>query len=125
MVSEALGRGLTYKPWPCGRRFTNYDRKGSILTLPDYLRLVRGHTYTILPNGRMVKVPAALKQKVSAPAEVHDQEEGAEIMDVLRSLMEGRKLGGQNSGRTLQNFDRRPNFFTRQADLGGGDMAHF
>jgi hypothetical protein len=125
MVSEALGRGLTYKPGSCGYRFTNYDRKGTILRLPDDRRLVRGHTYTILPNGRMVKVPAALKQKVSAPAEVHDQEEGAEIMDVLKALMEGRKLDPGNSGRTLQNFDRRPNFFTRQADLGGGDMAHF
>ena len=125
MVSAALGRGRSYKPGFYGYRFTNYDRKGSILTLPDDLRLVRGHTYTILPNGRMVKVPPALKQKVSAPAEVHDQEEGSEIMDVLRSLMEGRKLDGGNSGRTLQNFDRRPNFFTRQADLGDGNMAHF
>ena len=125
MVSEALGKGLTYKPGPCGRRFTNYDRKGAIWRLPDDRRLVRGHTYTILPTGRMVKVPTALKQKVAAPAEVHDQQEGAEIMDVLRALMEGSKLDTGNSGRTLQNFDRRPNFFTRQADLGDGNVAHF
>ena len=64
MLFDALGRGLTYNPGPSGRRFTNYDRKGSNLPLHDDLRLLRRHTYTILPNGHMVKVPAALKQKV-------------------------------------------------------------
>jgi len=125
MVEAALGKGQTYKPGPCAYRFTNYDRKGAIWRLPDDERLQRGYTYTILPDGRMVKVPASLKQKVHAPSQVHEQKHGSEMVELLKSLMEGRKLPGGEENRQLINFDRRPNFFTRQADLGNGDVAHF
>ena len=125
MVAAALGRGQTYKPGPCAHRFTNYDRKGAIWRLPDDERLVRGYTYSVLPDGRMVKVPAALKQHAGAPSEIHDQKAGSEMVELLRALMEGKKLPGDSENRQMINFDRRPNFFTRQADLGDGNVAHF
>jgi hypothetical protein len=124
MVAAALGRKQNYRPGPCGYRFTNYDRKGAIWRLPDDRRLVRGYTYTILPDGRNVRVPTAQKQSVSAPSEAHDQKHGSEVMEMLQALMKGQKLPNDQN-RQMMNFDRRPNFFTRQADLGDGDHAHY
>ena len=95
------------------------------MTLPDDLRLQRGPTYGILPDGQMVKVPNSVKKQVYAPANGHDQKYGSEMMELLNALLEGRKLPSAEENRGMVNFDRRPNFFTRQADIGGGDAAHF
>ena len=43
---------------PCAYRFSDYLRLGSIYTLPDDLRLQRGPTLVILPEGREIEVPA-------------------------------------------------------------------
>ena len=125
MAARVARQGNTYRPGPLGYRFTNKERIGSILTLPDDLRLQRGPTYGILPDGQMVKVPNSVKKQVHAPANGHDQKYGSEMMEVLNALLEGRKPPSAEENRGMVNFDRRPNFFTRQADIGGGDAAHF
>ena len=125
MTARVARSGNTYRPGPLGYRFTNQDRKGSILTRPDDERLQRGPTYGILPDGKMVKVPTAVKADIVSPADMHDQQYGKEMTELLKALMEGRQLPDAQDNRGMVNFDRRPNFFTRQADIGGGHVAHF
>ena len=125
MAARVARQGNTYRPGPLGYRFTNMDRKGSILTLPDDERLVRGPTYGILPDGSMVKVPNAVKADIVSPADMHDQQYGNEMQEILKALMEGRQMPSAEDNRGMINFDRRPNFFTRQAHIGDGHMAHF
>jgi hypothetical protein len=125
MSARVARSGNTYRPGPLGYRFTNQDRKGSILTRPDDERLQRGPTYGILPDGKMVKVPNAVKHNTVAPSDMHEQKYGGEMMELLKSLMEGRKMPKAEDNRGMVNFDRRPNFFTRQADIGDGHVAHF
>ena len=125
MTARVARSGNTYRPGPLGYRFTNQDRKGSILTMPDDERLQRGPTYGILPDGKMVKVPNAVKNHTVAPSDGHDQKYGGEMMELLKSLMEGRQMPRAEDNRGMVNFDRRPNFFTRQADIGDGHVAHF
>ena len=125
MTTRVARSGNTYRPGPLGYRFTNQDRKGSILTRPDDERLQRGPTYGILPDGKMVKVPNAVKADIVSPADMHDQQYGKEMTELLKALMEGRQMPNAEDNRGMVNFDRRPNFFTRQADIGGGHVAHF
>jgi hypothetical protein len=125
MSARVARSGNTYRPGPLGYRFTNQDRKGSILTRPDDERLQRGPTYGILPDGKMVKVPNSVKNPTVAPGDGHDQKYGGEMMELLKSMMEGRKMPKAEDNRGMVNFDRRPNFFTRQADIGDGHVAHF
>ena len=111
---------------PCGYRFTDYPREGAIWRLPDDERIQRGPTLVILPSGRQVKVPNMLKSSVVAPSMVHEQEHGDDMLQMLKALMQGKKLPADRPNRQMINFDRRPNFFTRQADMGGGsEPAHF
>ena len=93
--------------------------------MPDDERLQRGPTYGILPDGKMVKVPNSVKHNTVAPSDMHEQKYGGEMMELLNSLMEGRKMPKAEDNRGMVNFDRRPNFFTRQADIGDGHVAHF
>ena len=51
---------------------------GTIFDLPDDMRLQRGMTFTILPDGRMLRVPAMSRIEVRAHADSHEQDGGNE-----------------------------------------------
>ena len=66
-------------------------RPGSVYSTPDDLRLQRGYTFTYMPDGRMLKVPAMMRQNVQALSESHRQDEGHDIVQALQDIIAGRK----------------------------------
>ena len=71
-------------------------RVGSIYRLPDDLSLQRGITYTIMPDGKSLRVPAMNRLVVRSQAESHTEDEGRGIVQALQNLIAGKKpLKGQ------------------------------
>ena len=69
---------------------------GSIYRLPDDLSLQRGITYTIMPDGKSLRVPAMNRLVVRSQAESHTEDEGRSIVQALQNLIAGKKpLKGQ------------------------------
>ncbi len=66
-------------------------RPGSVYSTPDDLSLQRGYTFTFMPDGRMKKVPAMMRQDVRAQSESHAENEGHDIVQALQDLVAGRK----------------------------------
>ena len=66
-------------------------RVGTIFRLPDIKALQRGVTFTILPDGRSMRVPAMNRLEVRAQNEAHVNDESADIMQALQNLIQGRK----------------------------------
>jgi len=64
---------------------------GTIFRLPDITSLQRGITYTILPDGKSIRVPAMTRLTVRANAESHNKKEGDDIMQALQDLLAGKK----------------------------------
>ena len=64
---------------------------GSIYRLPDILSLQRGITYTILPDGKRLRVPAMSRLEVRAAAENHTDKEGHDMMQALQDILAGKK----------------------------------
>jgi len=83
---------------PCAWRYFDYPRPGSIYTLPDNLRLVRGPTVVLLPSGKEIQVPAQMKRLVASPAEVHDAADGQDKMQQLLKLLTAKQGPSQPTG---------------------------
>ena len=66
-------------------------RPGSVYSTPDDFSLQRSYTFTYMPDGRMVKVPAMMRQDVRAQSESHKQDESHDIVQALQDLVAGRK----------------------------------
>ena len=77
-------------------RFFDNPLKGHWRHLPDDLRLQRGPTIVILPDGRRLRVPAMSKRMVQAPGDLHDAADGDEMLKSLQRLLSG-KHGGPKS----------------------------
>ena len=70
----------------------SWDRPivGTIFRLPDITALVRGITFTILPDGQSMRVPAMHRAEVRAHSNRHAEGEETEIMQALHDLMHGK-----------------------------------
>ena len=75
---------------------------GTIFRLPDDMHLQRGITYTILPDGRSVRVPSMNKLQVHASAQSHDEDDDHDMMQALQDILMGKK---PTKGRA--SFNRR------------------
>ena len=64
---------------------------GTIFRLPDNMQLQRGITFTILPDGRSLRVPAMSRMQVRAESQSHDQDQGKGMMEALQDILKGRK----------------------------------
>ena len=71
----------------------SWDRPlvGTIYRLPDIKALQRGVTFTILPDGRSMRVPAMNRLEVRAQNEAHTNDESSDIMQALQNIIKGRK----------------------------------
>jgi len=71
----------------------SYDRPrpGSIYRLADDLTLQRGITYTFMPDGRSLRVPAMNRLQVRAEAQGHQEGEDNDIMQALQDILAGKK----------------------------------
>ena len=119
---------------PCSARYFDYPRPGSIYTMPDDLRLVRGPTIVKLFSGRDVKVPPNLKQMVRAPSQIHDASENDDVLKQLYSLLAGRKEPegpqrqqgfGLPQGPGFAMGGREQNQLREAGIAGGGLHGHF
>ena len=64
---------------------------GTIFRMRDDTTLLRGITYTILPDGRSLRVPAMNRLDVRASAESHSNNEQHDIVQALKDIMQGKK----------------------------------
>ena len=64
---------------------------GTIFRLPDDMQLQRGITYTILPDDRMMQVPAMNRMEVRAASQGHQEDENHDMMEALQQLLQGKK----------------------------------
>ncbi len=73
----------------------SWDRPlvGTIFRLPDVTSLVRGVTFTILPDGRSIEVPAMNRVDVRAHSNRHDADDDDDITQALHNLLHGKKPG--------------------------------
>jgi hypothetical protein len=85
--------------------------EGTIFRLPDDTQLQRGITFTIMPDGRSLRVPAMSRIHVRAASQSHDEGGGQDMMQALKDILKGKKPG---SGREM---NRRPG---RERLPGGG-----
>ena len=71
---------------------------GSIYRLPDDLTLQRGITYTFLPDGKRIRVPAMNRMQVRAESQGHQEGEDADVMQALTALLSGKKAPRHRRG---------------------------
>ncbi len=64
---------------------------GTIFRLPDDPHLQRGITYTILPDGKSLRVPDMHRMNVRAAADSHEADQHTEIMQALTDILQGKK----------------------------------
>ena len=88
---------------------------GTIFRLPDDHVLQRGVTFTILPDGRSMRVPVMNKLQVQAENQKHADDEGGGIMQALQNLIKGRKTMPGEAQRDGQGRHRG-----RHEAVGGG-----
>jgi hypothetical protein len=72
-------------------RFYDRPMPGSIYRLPDDRTLQRGITYTFLPDGKRIRVPAMNRMQVHAESQGHQEGEDDDIMQKLTRLLSGKK----------------------------------
>ena len=72
---------------------------GSIYRLPDDRTLQRGITYTFLPDGKRIRVPAMNRMQVRAESQSHQEGEDGDIMQKLTRLLSGKKDPHRNRHR--------------------------
>ena len=82
---------------------------GTIYRLPDDMSLQRGITYTFLPDGRSLRVPAMNRLDVRAAAQSHQDEEDGDIMQALQQILSGKrgKATFDDQGRARRPADHR------------------
>lgn len=110
---------------PCAWRYTDYLRTGSIYTLPDDLRLQRGPTLVVMPDGKEVQVPATSVRNVTSQSQQHDSQKAQASMASLLALLSGKPVGpspppGFKSAPSARPWiGRHPFLQPRLAALGG------
>ena len=82
---------------------------GSIYRLPDDLTLQRGITYTFLPDGKRIRVPAMNRMQVRADSQGHQEGEDDDMMQALTALLSGKKAPRQRRGGAVP-ADRQARF---------------
>ena len=90
---------------------------GSIYRLPDDLTLQRGITYTFLPDGKRIRVPAMNRMQVRAESQGHQEGEDADVMQALTALLSGKKKAPR------QRRGAGPGGFARQRPGIRGGLA--
>ena len=106
---------------------------GYFTRTPDDRSLVRGVTYTIMPDGESVRVPVMNRRDVRAAAQMHTGDEGHDMMEALKDILGGRKpmmgrahfdrrgraVGGRSRARHMGSAERE-----RGGKWGSGWMGH-
>ena len=64
---------------------------GTIFRLPDDLLLQRGLTYTIMPDGRSLRVPAMNRLDVRSEAQNHEEDGDHDMRQALQDILMGKK----------------------------------
>ena len=64
---------------------------GTIFRLPDDRFLQRGVTFTIMPDGRSLRVPAMSRLSVRADSQSHEENGDHDIMEALQNILKGKK----------------------------------
>ena len=64
---------------------------GSIYRMLDDMSLQRGITYTIMPDGKSMRVPAMARITVRANADSHDEDNNHDMMQALTDMLSGKK----------------------------------
>jgi hypothetical protein len=80
---------------------------GSIYHLPDDTSLQRGITYTILPDGRSIRVPAMNRLDVRASAQGHQEGQDGDIMQALQQILTGKRGKASFDGQGRARRGRR------------------
>lgn len=83
---------------PCGWRYCDHPRPGSIYTLPDIPELVRGPTVVLLPSGKEIQVPRHERRDVTSHAEVHDAAAGKDKLQGLLKMLSAKQGPSAPSG---------------------------
>jgi len=98
---------------------------GTIYRLPDDTTLQRGITYTFLPDGRSIRVPAMNRLDVRAAAQGHQEGEDGDIMQALQQILSGKRgkasFDGQGRARRAP-ADRRERGPAARRDVRGQGM---
>jgi len=82
--------------------------EGTIFRLPDDRQLQRGVTFTILPDGRSLRVPAMNRIDVRAASQSHQESEGQDMMQALKDILKGKKPGSERHMRREPARERLP-----------------
>ena len=64
---------------------------GTIFRLPDEMSLQRGITFTIMPDGRSLRVPPMHKLTVRAESQSHEEDGDHDMVQALQDLLGGKK----------------------------------
>ena len=97
----------------------SWDRPlvGTIFRLPDEHALQRGVTFTILPDGRSMRVPVMNRLEVQAENQKHADDGGGDVMQALQNIIQGRKTMPGEAQRNAQGGHGR---VRRQHEAVGG-----
>ncbi len=82
--------------------------EGTIFRLPDDTQLQRGITFTIMPDGRSLRVPAMSRIQVRAASQSHDEGGGQDMMQALKDILKGKKISGREMNRRGPGRERLP-----------------
>ena len=115
------------KAKPVVWRFADQPRTGTIYRLPDDMRYQRGITYTFLPDGRSIRVPAMNRLDVRAAAQGHQENEDKDIVAALQQLLTGKHKKDEaqfdSFGRASKAHDRRrPHMPVPRRDVHGDGL---
>lgn len=102
-------------------RFYDHPRPGSIYRLPDIPSLTRGVTYTFMPNGKKMKVPAQTKRTVSMHS--HDQIEGEGFAEALKKLLAGNHDPSDKFQKSMFDQPKKSSLFERRPINPGPRIA--
>ena len=64
---------------------------GTYYKLPDETTLQRGYTFTIMPDGRMLRVPSMSRLQVRAESESHKEDGDHDMIQALQDILRGKK----------------------------------
>lgn len=84
-------------------RFYDQPMRGWVYRTPDDVSLQRGITFTILPDGRRLRVPRMQKiYRDNTDNDEHDDEYGSAMMKMLADIIGGGKSSSNNRKRGPQ-----------------------
>ena len=102
-------------------RFYDHPRPGSIYRLPDIKSLTRGVTYTFLPNGKRMTVPAQMKNNVKLHS--HAQVEGQGLAEALKKLLSGKHDPDDKFQKSMFDQPKKSSLFERRPINPGPRIA--